>query len=503
MIDLNCDVAILGAGFGGSLMSLVLQRIGLSTVLIDRGQHPRFAIGESSTPIANMVLADLARRYDLPRILPLARYGTATDAYPDVMLGLKRGFSYFGHLPDRPFVPRADHANELLVAASIDDYYSDTQWLRADVDQFLCREAEAAGALYLDQTNLVPESHGAGWRFSGERLGEPVQIRAAFAIDATGEASVLLNALGIGSDLHLIETNSRTVFAHFDKLGLWHDWLESHGGSTADHPYHCDRSTMHHVIDGGWMWQIGFRNGVTSAGFTLDIGRFPLDPAMSIDDEWSYWLKRYPSIADQFVPSTIVGPPGGLKRSGRLQRLAKQAAGANWAALANTAGFIDPLFSTGIAQTLCGIERLARTFERSWPSGDLAEELARYDETVRNEVRFADELVAGCYASFGRFELFAPFTMLYFAAATTYERRRFRGELGPNASFLCADDRELRSVVRAVRTRLNERLAQEYVPDEGAAFTREVAAAIEPFNGAGLCDPSVHNMYRRTAAPVI
>ena len=52
-----------------------------------------------------------------------------------VVSGLKRGFSYFPHEPEKEFRTRADHANELLVAASHNDDQSDTHWLRADVDQ--------------------------------------------------------------------------------------------------------------------------------------------------------------------------------------------------------------------------------------------------------------------------------------------------------------------------------------------------------------------------------
>ena len=118
---MHADVAIIGSGFAGSLMSLMLARLGRSCVVIDRQSHPRFAIGESSTPLADMALRDIARRYDLPRLAPLSKYGTWMAAYPQVMRGLKRGFSYFDHEPHQPFVPRPDHANELLVAASTDD----------------------------------------------------------------------------------------------------------------------------------------------------------------------------------------------------------------------------------------------------------------------------------------------------------------------------------------------------------------------------------------------
>lgn len=47
MNNYDVDVAVLGAGFGGCLTALILKQIGLQTVLVDRGSHPRFAIGES------------------------------------------------------------------------------------------------------------------------------------------------------------------------------------------------------------------------------------------------------------------------------------------------------------------------------------------------------------------------------------------------------------------------------------------------------------------------
>ena len=47
----QADVLVLGAGFAGALMALVAQRLGLRVVLLEKGRHPRFAIGESSTPI--------------------------------------------------------------------------------------------------------------------------------------------------------------------------------------------------------------------------------------------------------------------------------------------------------------------------------------------------------------------------------------------------------------------------------------------------------------------
>ncbi len=59
------DIAIVGSGFAGSLMAMIARRLGRSVVLIDKGKHPRVVIGESSTPLTNLLFEELAIRYDL------------------------------------------------------------------------------------------------------------------------------------------------------------------------------------------------------------------------------------------------------------------------------------------------------------------------------------------------------------------------------------------------------------------------------------------------------
>src|SRR5437763_7363667 len=148
------DLAIAGSGFGGSLAAMVGRRLGLSVLLLERGTHPRFAIGESSSPLANLLLEQLARRYDLPRLIPLTEYGKWQRTYPEIGCGLKRGFSFYAHAVGQRFVPREDRANELLVAASPCDEVADTHWLRADFDHFLVREGQSIGVEYRDQVTL-------------------------------------------------------------------------------------------------------------------------------------------------------------------------------------------------------------------------------------------------------------------------------------------------------------------------------------------------------------
>ena len=140
-VGADTDLAIVGSGFGGSFLAMIARRLGYRVMLLERGRHPRFAIGESASPLAGVLIEQLADRYDLPRLRPLSAFGTWQRTYPDVVCGLKRGFTYFKHETGQRYRVEPDRSNQLLVAASPSDELSDTHWLRADVDHFLVREA--------------------------------------------------------------------------------------------------------------------------------------------------------------------------------------------------------------------------------------------------------------------------------------------------------------------------------------------------------------------------
>src|ERR1035441_2728761 len=150
------DVAIVGSGFAGSLLALVARRLGLSVVLLEKGSHPRFAIGESTSPLANLLLEELATRYALPRLLPFAKWGSWRRAHPEMSCGLKRGFSFFPHPEGRPFASAPDRQDQLLVAASPNDEVADTHWYRPDFDAFLVEEGREAGVEDLDHAEPRP-----------------------------------------------------------------------------------------------------------------------------------------------------------------------------------------------------------------------------------------------------------------------------------------------------------------------------------------------------------
>lgn len=523
MTTLDVDVAVLGAGFGGSITALLLDRIGLDVAAVDRATHPRFAIGESSTPTANMILGDLTDRYGLDRLRPLSSYGPWQEAYPHVVAGRKRGFSYFRHRPGEEFEPDPDHSDELLVAASSDPYRSDTQWLRADVDAFLARTARKAGVAVLEGSEVEDLTREDGWRVRARLPDGSAALRADFAVDATGGGRILppdraeAGERAAGAGVDPLDTRTRALYGHFRGLPRWPDVLVERGARTDDHPFPCDEAALHHVLDGGWLWELRFNDGRVSAGLVLDLEKHPEDPASSPAEEWRSRLAPYPTLAERYAGAELVDPPGRIVRTGRLQRLSVRAAGRGWAMLPSAAGFVDPLHSTGIAHTMSGIERLVGLLEEHGPRPPVPA-LRRYGAGVRDELRFVDDLVSACYDALPSFRGWVAASKLYFAAATRCERLRAAGNASPREpaddrtgeqgdgapAFLCADEPGLRGVARDARRRLAAWPAEE-PPARGrlASFESFLEDGLAPYDEVGLFDPEVARMYPHTAAPPI
>src|SRR6266487_4531512 len=142
----RCDIAVIGSGFAGSLMARILAKLGYHVLLLERGTHPRFAIGESTTPLANLSLERIACRYGLKDCYDLAAHGRWLRTHPQLRRGVKRGFTFYRHHPGQALDP----SERLLVAASPTAEVADSHWMRSDVDHHFVREAVNAGVDYRD-----------------------------------------------------------------------------------------------------------------------------------------------------------------------------------------------------------------------------------------------------------------------------------------------------------------------------------------------------------------
>ncbi|MGZ3463595.1 MAG: NAD(P)/FAD-dependent oxidoreductase [Gemmatimonadaceae bacterium] len=515
----SCEVAIVGSGFAGSLLARILTVQGYDVVLLERGTHPRFAIGESSTPLANLSLERIGIRYGLPDCYRLATHGRWMAHFPELRRGLKRGFTYYRHHPDQLFANRGLDSERLLVAASPHDSLSDSHWMRADIDHHFVREAIAAGVDYRDRVNLTradiaPDSV----RLNGARNDAPFELRANFLIDASGPGGFLARQLSIPSGLDATETRAALVFSHFDGVQLMKDTVPG----MPEGPYPDDWAAVHHIIDEGWMYSLRFDDGVTSAGFlltpsgiaslqssdgkTLGANAAPSSAAAPSSsgavDAASLWrklLERYPTLAAAFSDATPLMPIAFLPA---IQHRLTRAAGERWALMPHAYAFVDPLFSTGIAWGLRAVERLALAFESA--SGNRRvpdpEVLTRYEAALAAEADQIDLVVAGAYEAMAHFDLFAAQAMLYFAAVSFAEanQRLLPQDAVAWKGFLGVGDPVLGPLPREALRRLRQitrRRGDAGTAKERQEFVDWITRGIAPRNIAGLAEPSRRNLY--------
>jgi len=485
------DLAVVGSGFAGSLTALIARRLGRSVVLLERGSHPRFAIGESSSPLANLLLEELAERYDLPRVKPLSAWGAWRRAYPDVLCGLKRGFTFYAHEAGRPFGADAERRDQLLVAASPNDDVADTHWYRPDFDAFLAHEAAAAGAEFRDRTRLRVLAHDAsGFTLGADRLGSSSVIRARLVIDASGPRGFLHHALGLAEARfpHLPETEG--LFAHFENVRRVGDMGTF--ASSDEPPYPADDAALHHVFEGGWIWVLRFANGLVSAGVsaTPELAR---DLRLSDGGPaWDRLLSRLPTVRAQFAGARTTVP---FVHRRRLPFRAGAASGPGWTLLPSAAAFVDPLLSTGFPLTLLGIERLAVALERDWDDPSMPARLSNDAALSLFEADTAALLVSALFARFHDFPVFAALTTLYFAAASYAEAARRLGRSGLSGSFLSGSHPSFGpALVRCCRMALGQD------PGKRNELLATIGSAIEPLDVIGLSDISRRNWFPVDAA---
>ena len=483
------DIAIIGSGFAGSLLAMIARRQGRSVALIERGRHPRFAIGESSTPLVNLLLEHLAARYDLPNVAALSKWGTWQRTHPAIACGLKRGFTFYHHRHGETWRPTADRRNELLVAASPHDGIADTHWFRADFDAFLAREAQSLGVELMEETALeAADFTGEVAMLRGQQQGKTLNLRARFVVDASGTRGFLQRALGLPETSFPAMPETEGLYSHFEDVRRWDKIVPS----DVTPPYPVDDAALHHVFDGGWIWVLRFNNGITSAGVSATQA---LARELNFSDGaggWARLLERLPSVRAQFAEARAVRP---FVHARRLSFCCRVVAGPRWALLPSAAGFIDPLLSTGFPLTLLGIERLARALEEAWESPRLPAALADYATQTLGELDAAAALVGALFANLGDFEAFSALSLLYFAAASYSETARRLGRPELASSFLLHREKKFGPALRA---------CLELAREPGAeGLLNAIRQTIGPINVAGLGDPARRNWHPALAEDLL
>jgi tetracycline 7-halogenase / FADH2 O2-dependent halogenase len=403
------DVAIIGSGIGGSTLASVLARQGLSVIVFEGGQHPRFTIGESMILETSEAMRALAEFYDVPE---LAYYSSENFYnYIGTQHGVKRHFSFVHHTPGEHIDP---HKTLQAVIPRM-PFGHETHIFRQDSDSFLTSVAISYGAAVLQNTfikdiNVQPD---------GVEIisNKDKTYRAEYIIDAGGMRSILAQKFNWRH--RDLMAHSRTIFTHLIDVPGFNEVTMPH--REYGHPYPLSQGTLHHIFKGGWLWIIPFNNHpastnpLCSVGLQLDPRLHPQRDNLTPEEEFQEFIRQFPDVEAQLKNAK---PVRDWIRIDRLQYSAHHIVGDRFALLAHAAGFIDPLYSKGLYVTHAQIFLIADLLIKAKQTGDFsAKAFASLEPITLDYINMHDRIVASSFKSWHNFKLWNVYEVLWLLGA--------------------------------------------------------------------------------------
>ncbi|MBD0707894.1 FAD-dependent oxidoreductase [Streptomyces sp. CBMA291] len=398
----TCDVAILGSGLAGSITGAILARHGIDVVLIDAGQHPRFAVGESQNPQLVEWLHILADRYDVPEIAHMLDIKTITE-HMGPHHGRKQSFGFVSHRENQEPDPR--EATMFVIPKMLTEAI---HLYRQDTDSYYLNVAAKYGCTIRQNwlaTDLDLDEDGV--TVTG-RDGEV--FRARYLIDASGFRSPLAQKLDLREQPSRLKHHARSLFTHYVGVKPYDDVCNYPEAlrPPAESPFHG--GTLHHIIERGWFWIIPFdnykdsRNPACSVGLTFDERLYPKPDDMTPDQEFQHYLDKYPAVKRQFEGASRIRE--WVSTPDRIQYSSKRTVGHRWCLMSHAAGFVDPLYSRGLSNTFEVVDALAWRLLDALREDDFAEERFAYVETLEQGLLdHNDKIVNSSYIAFSHFRL--------------------------------------------------------------------------------------------------
>src|SRR6266699_1141645 len=311
------DVAIIGGGPAGSTAAALLARAGRRVVVFEREKFPRFHIGESLLPFSMKAFTRLELHEKFLRAGFMKKFGGeifGACSEQGTKFYFKDGFR-----------SQTDHAYQVT---------------RSDFDKVLLDHAVESGAEVHEETSVDRVAFSKDdVELTVKRNEASHSIRARYVIDASGRTSVLGRQFKIKKTYDHLQKLS--IFAHYD--GVWRP--EGIDGTL---------TVLIRAVD-RWFWLIPLTDERTSVGVVLDSDTFRKSK-LSADDFLEQALAEQPTIAKRMTKaqrvSEVYVEADFSYRSARLQ-------GDRWLLAGDAAGFIDPIFSSGVFLAVFSGERCA------------------------------------------------------------------------------------------------------------------------------------------------
>ena len=475
------DVAVLGSGIAGATLAAILGRQGFRVLLLEKGTHPRFAVGEAMQPQSSMLMWILGERFDVPEIGNISSTEKILT-HVTKNCGVKKTFGFLYHEEGK----RQDPAQGHLLIPPATPLVSESHLFRQDIDHYLVKAAIKYGADYRDNTDVQDFSINDDGVVLRTSTGE--EFHARYLVDGTGHKSMVANKLGLREEAPPLRTQSRTIFTHMKGFRRYDDTIPPEDRPGLSRGYY--EGTLHHMIDGGWFWVIRFDNvpgsesDITSIGVTVDMQKYPKRDDITPEEEFYEIVSKYPSIVEHLKGGVAVRPWVG---TGRLQFSATGSVGPRCFLMSHAHGFIDALYSRGMINTFEQIHALAPRLIQALRDDDFSPERFDYPQRLQQSmIKDNDRMVFNSFRGFGDFAAWNAWLRIWLVNIIFGDLRMFRVCLkylgsGDKADLATLDDDPL-----PLSTAPGECLMEDLYRFGDATFDRWEAGEISAQEAAAL-----------------
>src|SRR5437588_5351187 len=348
------DVAIIGGGPAGSVAAAFLARAGRRVIVLERDKFPRFHIGESLLPFSMETFTRLGIQEKLRAGFVEKFGGEIAEAG-----GEKAAKFYFKD----GFGSRTDRSYQVT---------------RSKFDKMLLDHAAESGAEVREETMVenVDFDRDGGMLF----LRPSENIRARYVIDASGRNSVIGNKFKL-----------KKSYQHLQKLSLFahYEGLEREEGIDAT------LTRMVRTLQ-SWFWVIPLANDRASIGIVLEAAGFK-SSGLSAEEFFERAIAEQPLVRNRIGAGRRVSQ---VNTAADFSYRSERLTGDRWLLAGDAAGFIDPVFSSGVFLAVLAGEQAADVLHEVLDHPKRARRLFRHYERLVNRamdvyLRFVESWYGG------------------------------------------------------------------------------------------------------------
>ena len=311
-------VIILGGGPAGAAAAMYLLRQGITPIIIERADHPRFHVGESLTGASAISLRELG-------------LGPAIEAqrYP-----IKHGAVFYG--PDG----KNDFWVGLVRRNENGEQVPNQTWnvMRSTFDKILFDAAIERGAIWIKATALAPivEKDAVVGLTIRTPDGATEKLYSEVLIDASGCATFLANHRVTGKKMPGASDKQIALFTQFANT------IRDNGSELSQQP---GNTLLYYQEKHYWAWFIPVSDELTSVGVVFRTDYFK-KAGMSKEQMMLHECRHMTPVLSERLPDLTPQEP--IYAIPNFSYRVQNYTGKGFLCIGDSHRFIDPIFAYGV-----------------------------------------------------------------------------------------------------------------------------------------------------------